>query len=174
LTGKLFAFLWDGKPDKISRNIIKKEYEDGGLKMIDVNAFVNALKANWVKKLIDPENKGQWKAFYKSEFNKLGGKLFLECNISEKDVPILVKNTFLQEILSSWAKANYTENISSVIHEILWHNSNIKVDNKTLFFQNWYNNGIKHIGDIYDSVNDSFLTFEQVKLKFSLANSEHL
>jgi hypothetical protein len=102
------------------------------------------LKLIGLKKLIDPENKGQWKAFYKSEFNKLGGKLFLECNLSDKDVPILVKNTFLQEILSSWAKANYTKNIFSVIHEI-WHNSNFKVNNKRLFFQNWYNNGIKAV-----------------------------
>jgi hypothetical protein len=38
----------DEKPDKISRSIIKKN------KMIDLNAFVNALKATWVVKTYGP------------------------------------------------------------------------------------------------------------------------
>ena len=45
-----FKFLWDGKGDKIKRDIMISEYEDGGLKMIDVRLFTQALKLSWVKK----------------------------------------------------------------------------------------------------------------------------
>ena len=31
-----FKFLWDGKGDQIKRDIMISEYEDGGLKMIDI------------------------------------------------------------------------------------------------------------------------------------------
>ena len=34
-----FNFLWDGKGDKIKRNIMISNYENGGLKMIDIKVF---------------------------------------------------------------------------------------------------------------------------------------
>ena len=46
-----FKFLWNGKGDKIKRDVMISEYEDGGLKMIDITLFTQALKLNWVKKL---------------------------------------------------------------------------------------------------------------------------
>ena len=39
LNEALYHFLWDGKPDKIKRNVIINEYNDGGLKMIDLFSF---------------------------------------------------------------------------------------------------------------------------------------
>ena len=34
-----FKFLWNGKGDKIKRDVMISEYEDGGLKMIDIRLF---------------------------------------------------------------------------------------------------------------------------------------
>ena len=37
---KLFySFLWNGKGDRIERNVIINDYPDGGLKMIDIGPF---------------------------------------------------------------------------------------------------------------------------------------
>jgi hypothetical protein len=36
-------FLWNGKRDKIKREILTNSYEDGGLKMIDIKLFCQAL-----------------------------------------------------------------------------------------------------------------------------------
>ena len=47
-----FTFLWNGKGDKIKRDIMISEYEDRGLKMIDIRLFTQALKLNWVKKYL--------------------------------------------------------------------------------------------------------------------------
>ena len=33
----MFDFLWSNKPDKIKREQIIKQYEKGGLKMLDIN-----------------------------------------------------------------------------------------------------------------------------------------
>ena len=30
----MYQFIWDGKPDKIRRDILIQDYEKGGLKMI--------------------------------------------------------------------------------------------------------------------------------------------
>ena len=35
-----YQFLWKGKRDKVKREILTNSYEDGGLKMIDINFSV--------------------------------------------------------------------------------------------------------------------------------------
>ena len=42
----LFEFLWDGKGDKIKREHIIRDYEQGGLRMIDIHTFNKSLKAS--------------------------------------------------------------------------------------------------------------------------------
>ena len=44
----MFDFLSDDKPDKISRKTIIQDYENSGLKMIDLNIFITSIKAGWV------------------------------------------------------------------------------------------------------------------------------
>ena len=48
-----YNFLWDGKGDKIKRDIIICEYKSGGLRMIDIKSFNKALKPTWIKKYLE-------------------------------------------------------------------------------------------------------------------------
>ena len=64
IKNKMFEFLWEGKPDKIKRKTIIQNIENGCLKMIDIEFFINSLKASWVKRLADNSNKGEWKFIY--------------------------------------------------------------------------------------------------------------
>ena len=52
----LYEYLWNGKPDKISRNDVCRSYHAGGLKMINVYNFEKCLKLSWLK-YISNENK---------------------------------------------------------------------------------------------------------------------
>ena len=61
----MFDFLWDDKPDKIKRKTIIQDYENSGLKMIDLNIFITSIKAGWVKRITNNENDGDWKHIYK-------------------------------------------------------------------------------------------------------------
>ena len=54
-----FKFLWDGKGDKIKRDIMISEYEDGGLKMIDIRLFTQALNLSWVRSYLDKGNEAK-------------------------------------------------------------------------------------------------------------------
>ena len=40
----MFVFLWDGKPDKKSRKTIIQDYENNGLKMIDIDINIKSIK----------------------------------------------------------------------------------------------------------------------------------
>ena len=59
-----FNFLWSGKKDRIKRNILYNDYENGGLKMTHLRSFCSALKIAWVKRILDKQNKGMWKIFF--------------------------------------------------------------------------------------------------------------
>ena len=51
-----YKFIWEGKPDKINRNQLCLSYLDGGLRMININCFIKALKMSWIRQIyIKPE-----------------------------------------------------------------------------------------------------------------------
>ena len=48
LEAALFHFLWDGKQSKISKRVVCKSYQGGGLKIFDVLSFLATMKASWI------------------------------------------------------------------------------------------------------------------------------
>jgi hypothetical protein len=70
-----YKFLWNGKKDKIKRSIIINEYEEGGLKMTNIQSFYKALKMSWLHKLLDPFNHSPWKALLLGSMQKWGGTI---------------------------------------------------------------------------------------------------
>ena len=45
-----YYFLWCGRGDKIKRDIMIVDYDQGGLKMVDISLFAKSLKSTWIKK----------------------------------------------------------------------------------------------------------------------------
>ena len=66
----LYNFLWDGKGDKIKRTVMVNDYENGGLKMLDIFTFNKLLKVSWLHKFFDKSNKGNWKLILKTRRKK--------------------------------------------------------------------------------------------------------
>ena len=65
-----YKFIWNNKPDKIKRTIINKPYHQGGLKMIDLGTFIEALQLTWVKRFF-ADSGSQWSTL--TEYN-IGSK----------------------------------------------------------------------------------------------------
>ena len=49
---------------KIKRDVIMRDFKNGGLKMIDIRSFIEALKCSWNKKYLDENNKGKCPIFF--------------------------------------------------------------------------------------------------------------
>ena len=111
LNSEIFSFIWDSKPDKIKRSTLYRDYKNGGLRMINLECFLNSLKASWMKRIFDDESTSTlWKSFYKQKLDSFGNKLVLESNLKENDCTQISKNNkFLKNILSAWCKINYKE-----------------------------------------------------------------
>ena len=96
----MYNFLWDGKPETIKRDILTENYDKGGLKLIDINMFINSLKISWIKRILESENNGILNKIYLQTFQPFGGKLLFECTFSENDISAFVpKKHFFKRYL---------------------------------------------------------------------------
>ena len=170
-----FEFIWNNKRDKIKRDTLIKPYEEGGLRMVDLNCYVNSLKITWVKRLIDEQNKGAWKICYENELSKHGGSLVFESNLNPADLKYLhIKNLFLKDILYTWCYLNYDKNPQEIKAQILWNNSHVRNQSKPFVFSTWIEKGINHIRHIFDNQNKRFKTFAELQTEFALPPNEYL
>ena len=54
-----YNFLWDGKPDKMRRSLAKHKILEGGIGMIDLTLFDQALKLTWIMRIF--KHPSRWK-----------------------------------------------------------------------------------------------------------------
>ena len=52
-----------------------QDYKNGGLSLLNVDYFIEALKAGWIMRIFDENNTGLWKEVYLEKLNIFGGKL---------------------------------------------------------------------------------------------------
>ena len=64
------------KHPKIKKTVVIKKYIEGGLNMINLNAFVNALKSTWIRRLLLNESK--WQEIIKIHINL---EMLTSCNV---------------------------------------------------------------------------------------------
>ena len=60
LTKIQMEFIWKGKNSKIKNSTLCNDYENGGLKNVDIFSKVVSLQCSWIKRLFD-SNFHQWK-----------------------------------------------------------------------------------------------------------------
>ena len=104
---------------------------------------------------MDNKNKGKWKIFFEVDLKKYGWQSFFSYNLNVRDIKVVstitTSDTFLKELLGIWAEVNFEPKIISRDHFLdqqLWHNSLIKIANKTIFLKKWFSKGItpvKHL-----------------------------
>ena len=176
LKKKSFEFIWGYKPDKVKRTRITKDYKDGGLKMINIDIYLNSVKASWVKKLISSEIDGDWKYIYINELKPFGYEFLFKCNLNEKDVPQLgIKSKFLNDIITAWCKINYKQSGDNIIDKhIIWHNSDIKISGKILSNKSWVEKNVIYISDVYDFERKEFKSFNEFKQQFNIKTGDYL
>ena len=56
LNNCFYKFLWDGKKSKLSKAYVCGNYEEGGIRMLDVFSFLSALKIGWVKRVMHSDS----------------------------------------------------------------------------------------------------------------------
>lgn len=92
--------------------------------------------------------------------------LLTRCSLSP---PTIRLSTFYHNIITSWKLLrNCMNEISlnpSIFTECLWFNNYIYIENKPIFFSEWYEHGIMFLEDIVNN-NGTFLTLDEFYERF--------
>ena len=157
--GCLFNFLWKSKRDKINRTSLYQDYKDGGLRVIDIETMIKALRLAWIPRLLKTGNLN-WKTLPDHHFKKYGGlKFLLKCNYPMKefkDIPRFYRDIllFLDELKSLYVSNNHDL--------ILFNNEEILIGGKPFIFQERLSKGVTTVMDILDS-EGNFMSFAAFK-----------
>ena len=61
------------------------------------------------------------------------------------------------------------QDLSTVMQQVIWYNSNIRIQNKPIVWKHWINGNIVHICDIMsDTTDDGFETLENIVAKYQI------
>ena len=85
-----------------------------------------------------------------------------------------INETHLYIYIVTWCKYNIKKSILSYRNEIMWNKYDIKVGGKTIFYANWYQNGIKFIRDTYNDTCKHIYLFLRLKEMYNLSESDFL
>ena len=159
-----YKFLWSGKKDKIKRMTVIANYENGGLKMLDLKAFIIAQRIMWVKRLQKPKA-ASWKAYPEYILKTIIGmdtfKTQLDTEKNKNNI-----SPFYWTIIKSW---NILNNINinlvdenGIRRQWLWMNKYIKINKQEIKWNYWINKGINIIHDIVDD-HGNFLSIAELE-----------
>ena len=150
--------------------VITKDCDEGGLKMIDINAFNQSLKVSWIKKYLDQTNRGNWEFVFDDSLKKHGGEAIFSCNLHKDDIPMLgISNPFVREVLETWAEIHFSDvaTISSanIGDQIIWYNSLIRINDRPVFYKHWSSHGISKISHLL-AENGTLLRYDDLTTAF--------
>ena len=165
-------FIWNGKTPKIKHSTLISDYEEGGLKDIDVKSKIKSLNLSWIKRLYG-EGFHPWKNIPL----KLIEQSFCQ-NIFYPNMeitPPLSFPKFYKQILLSWSELSQNPiTVKNILNQPIWFNRFIKIQNAPikkmlpieLFIFNFFENGILLYWDVfknkYDLQNKDYFKWRQI------------
>ena len=69
----MYRFIWKGN-DKIKRNALINDIEDGGLKMLDIQSMILAQRVMVLKRFTNKDNNSSWKITLNYFLSQVGGE----------------------------------------------------------------------------------------------------
>lgn len=158
LTNKIYSFIWDDKPDKVTKDLISQDYCWGGLKMINLKAFIQGLELTWVRRLFHSES--NWVKLYKYSEKVNFTELAYLGSVKAS------KNKFWKEVFVSWnnlKELHLPRYPGDVLSTSLWNNNSIKVGNSMVYYKMSTKRGIWMVNDLIDNQGNimSFQDFQQ-------------
>ena len=134
-----FNFIWNWGPDRIKRKFIVKDISKGGLRMIQIENFIAALKITWLRRQILQPN-CRWNILSNIDLENVYTKGDNYANIKAEEI----KNPFLKDLLKSWGifcKSVTIQTTEDILYSPVWYNSNFQ-HGQNIYFKSWYNKGI--------------------------------
>ena len=143
------------KKQKSHLKTLQCKNEQGGLKLVDLNAKQDSLKIQWIYRI--QENPFLTECMCDNLCSIMRSVIW-ECSINLKVVTELFKSSFWREILEAWSKINYKNPQSKKEYKakIIWYNSDIRINGKPFVWKRSYESGLIFVEDLLDENNQMY------------------
>ena len=169
----LYKFIWKNR-ERVKRKTLIRRIEDGGINMIDVKSFFNALQATWIKRILEYPNN----LIGNTIIDNFGPeKLLLKINNVDIDYIKNVTSLFYKQIVTSYISTKSLDESSCVtcddfLNQPLWGNDMFIVHRKKMihpmYLSNWIKSDIKHIKDLIFEGSNLDIHFLLTKIKHKI------
>ena len=138
------TFIWHSSLPKISHKTLCNNFENGGLKHLDISSKIISLQCSWLRKLCD-ENFHEWKIIPSHLISKYFGKSFKFHSCLSFDRKLLIKfPKFYKNIFFQWSNSFFasSELPFCILSSFLWFNKHILIEKKSIFFRDFSDKGL--------------------------------
>ena len=151
---EIFTFLWGKNRFPIKRNTSIGTHDLGGLNVVDIFSKEKSLKASWIPKLLDNDNKCRIILDYFLQKKNFNYEILLKTNFRKKtqcdvlQLPNFYCNLFLAFNHCKYIKPTYKLTNMELLTQCIWLNEYFKSQGKTLFLINWIKRGLIYVKDL--------------------------
>lgn len=177
IVSRFFKFIWQNKPDRISRQQLIRNYSDGGrgggLKMIYMSKHIISLKTSGFARLL----KNAVNTFshdYLKKHNIAMANYFTNGDYFFELARQNVNNPFWRDAFNcakhffgNHCYSNPENDEAMILSQPIWNNSLILIDNKPVFYHHWVQGGIAFINDLLDE-EGKFYTYDYFVNTFNI------
>ena len=164
-------FIWNGLNPKIKNSTINNNYENSGLKNVNIAAKISSLQSSWIKKLFNG-NFHDLKIIPLHIIHKsLRKKSVFHSNskVNKKLTKSFPK--YYREVINTWGSKFLCQTLvpSAILSQFLWFNSQIQIGNKSVFFSSFSERNIKFVGQLFKT-DGAVKPWKQLQEEYGLAN----
>ena len=148
----LYEYLWDGKKNKVRKDVCVLPRKMGGLGMVDLRLALKVQKIKWIRRILCSDENDEW-AFHPIKCLKCLDKKF-DVNfftIRAYDTDKCLKNINVNEFYISCVKTFQELCRKGRIKsnkDIIWCNTALKFNGDTLDWAHWAKSGLLYRHDI--------------------------
>ena len=162
----LYQFIWAGRRDPIKRAKLIQNYTNGGLSMIDIQAFVNSMKLTWLKRLM--QSQAQWTKVSVLELPKPIQEIMSYGNKFIRKIKVKVTNQFWKDVLEAFElfTREHIPDTEEMLSESIWFSDYTKFTGSMI--RSWHSRGIRFIYDLFDENTGRLHTKESLEKAYNI------
>ena len=164
-------YIWNGS-EKVKRLSAIADYDEGGLRLPDIDAIIETQNILWVKRYLCNKTH-PWTHFFKIQLKKLGDeRLIFHRSFDLRLITNSAMDEQHKDILSSWLKYNNSPiDSANILDQQIFCNKDILTRNgKSICYKNLIDKGIFYIKDLIG--NNNLMTVEEAIAEKNLNNIE--
>ena len=105
-----------------------------------IETQIKTLRLPWIPRILYSSKIGPWKSYFNHYLKPYGRTFLLKCNDE--------LSGFYSDLLFWWEEFRNTFSDFNYAQRIIWNNKDTRIDNRSVFYKLYYENGIVYIRDL--------------------------